>query len=134
MSRAAARTIQSYNAQYAHLIEGMYKPKEGTPGLGRLLHAFRLMTEITPILAAIQEAQKAKLLPKGPAEELADEAAKLGIISSSEARQVVLAVAARLAAIEVDVFSPEQYYHDSKGLEGIYSGEAFNVQQDNDRV
>ncbi len=122
MSHAAARCIQRYNSQYAHLTEGIYKPKENSAGLGRLLHAFRLMTEIAPILAKIQDAQQHKYLPKGPAEQLAALAAEHGKISVDEAQQVALALAARLAAIEVDVFTPDQYYQESKGQQGIYSG------------
>jgi acyl-CoA dehydrogenase len=122
MSHAAARTIQTYNAQYEHLTEGIYKPTQETPGLGRLLHAFRLMTEVTPILAKIHDAQKAKKLPKGSVEELVGRAVELKVISTAEANQVEEATKARLNAIEVDVFTPEQYYSESKGYEGIYSG------------
>ncbi|MDO9451652.1 MAG: acyl-CoA dehydrogenase [Stagnimonas sp.] len=122
MSAAAARTIQSHNAQFKRLAENVYLPAEGTPGMGRLLRAFRLVTEAEPILAKIHTAQKDKRLPRGPAEELAAEAAYKGVITREEANQVAAALTARLDAIEVDVFTPEQYYQESKGDEGIYFG------------
>jgi acyl-CoA dehydrogenase len=122
MSHAAARTIQTYNTQYANLTEGIYKPTHETPGLGRLLHAFRLTSEVQPILAKIYAAQKLKKLPRGSSEELAARAVEQKIITADEASQVEQALAARLATIEVDVFTPEQYYNPSKGDEGIYSG------------
>lgn len=122
MSQAAARTIQSHNPQFLRLAENVFLPKEGTPGLGRLLRAFRLVTEAEPILAKIHSAQKDKRLPRGNPEEMASEAAYKGVISREEANQVAAALAARLDAIEVDVFKPEQYYVESKGQQGIYFG------------
>lgn len=122
LSHQAALTIQSYNAQFERLTEYVFKPVEGTPGTGRLLRAFRLLTEVQPILARIRAAQKARQLPRGAAEELAGEAARQGLISREEANQVAAASAARLDAIEVDVFKPEQYYVESKGSKGIYTG------------
>lgn len=120
MSHAAALTIQSHNAQFLRLAENSFLPQEGTPGIGRLLRAFRLVTEAAPILVKIHSAQKAKRLPRGAAEELAAEAAHKGVITREEANQVTAALSARLEAIEVDVFKPEQYYVESKGDEGIY--------------
>ena len=122
MSAAAARCIQSYNGQFKRLAENVYLPAESTPGMGRLLRAFRLVTEAEPIIAKIVTAQKDKRLPRGSAEELAAEAAYKGVITREEANQVAAAYAARLDAIEVDVFKPEQYYQASKGDEGIYFG------------
>lgn len=122
MSAAAARTIQSHNAQFKRLAENAYLPAEGTSGMGRLLRAFRLVTEAEPILAKIHTAQKDKRLPRGVAEDLAAEAAYKGVITREEANQVAAALAARLDAIEVDVFTAEQYYQQAKGSEGIYFG------------
>jgi hypothetical protein len=44
------------------------------------------------------------------------------VITREEANQVAAARAARLEAIEVDVFKPEQYYQAKPGTEGIYFG------------
>lgn len=122
LSHAAALTLQSHNAQFRRLTEYVYAPPETAGGLGRLLRAFRLGTEVQTILAKIHEAQKARKLPRGPLEDLAGEAAHLGLISREEANQVATAVSARLEAIEVDVFKPEQYFVESKGSQGIYFG------------
>ncbi len=122
MSHEAALTIQSYGQQYDRLTDGIYKPSEDKPGLGRLMHAFRLLTEITPILRKIGKAQKARELPRGAAEDLVDVALSKGVITEAEAAQVKAALAARLLAIEVDVFTSEQFYNKSKGKEGIYVG------------
>lgn len=122
LSQAAALTLQSHNEQFRRLTEYVYAPPESAGGMGRLLRAFRLGTEVRPILAKIHAAQKAGELPRGPAEELAGEAAHRGLIGREEANQVATALAARLEAIEVDVFKPEQYYLESRGSQGIYFG------------
>jgi acyl-CoA dehydrogenase len=41
---------------------------------------------------------------------VADEAVRAGVINASEAQSLKLALAARLEAIEVDVFTPDQFY------------------------
>ncbi|MDP3857855.1 MAG: acyl-CoA dehydrogenase [Stagnimonas sp.] len=122
ISSAAALTIQSHNAQFRRLTEYVFAPQESAGGMGRLLRAFRLGTEVQPILAKIHEAQKARKLPRGQVEDLAGEAAHQGVISREEANQIAASLAARLDAIEVDVFKPEQYFVDSKGDAGIYFG------------
>ncbi|HXG29436.1 MAG TPA: acyl-CoA dehydrogenase [Nevskiales bacterium] len=109
-SRAAALTIQSYNAQFQRLSEGVFAPAEHTVGAGRLLKAFRLVTEAQPVLDKIAAAQRSRSLPKGAADSLADVAQAKGVITAEEARLVKSALAARLEAIEVDVFTKEQFF------------------------
>ncbi|MGH8528438.1 MAG: acyl-CoA dehydrogenase [Nevskiales bacterium] len=115
LSHQAALTVQSYSDQYHRLCEGVFTPDESQPGAGRLLRAFRLVTEAHPAAERIIHAQKAKLLPRGrlPA-EIADEAVKAGVINAQEARLLQEALKARMEAIEVDVFTPAEYYLDSK--------------------
>lgn len=110
-SHAAALTIQSYGEQYRRLGEGIHVPDDERVGAGRLMKAFRLVTEAHPAAERIIQAQKARQLPRGPLPaELADEAAKAGIIQSADVERLKQALAARLAAIEVDEFTPEQYF------------------------
>jgi acyl-CoA dehydrogenase len=110
-SHLAALTIQSYNEQYHRLTDGVFAPAEGTPGAGRLIKAFRLVTEAHAVAERIILAQKARKLPRGklPA-EVADEALQAGIISMPEAKLLRDALAARTEAVEVDVFTPDEYY------------------------
>ena len=109
-SHLAALTIQSYNPQYQRLCQGVFFPKDESLGIGRLIHAFRLVTEAHPAAERIIHAQKAKKLPRGLPAEVADAAVQAGVISAAEAQLLKNALAARLEAIEVDVFTPEQYY------------------------
>jgi acyl-CoA dehydrogenase len=111
LSHAAALTIQSYGEQFKRLAAGAFSPPETAPGAGRLLKAFRLVTEAHPAAERIIHAQKAKKLTRGllPA-EVADEALKAGIVNADEVRLLKAALAARMEAIEVDVFTKEQFF------------------------
>jgi acyl-CoA dehydrogenase len=110
LSRSAALTIQKFNKQYQRLHEGVFFPSEEEPGIGQLVKAFRLIGETEPIVAKIAAAQRARKLPRGNPEELAQEAAKAGVISMDESNRLSAAHAARMQAIEVDEFKPEEYF------------------------
>jgi acyl-CoA dehydrogenase len=109
-SRAAALTIQSFNAQFQRLSEGVFAPAEDSVGAGRLFKAFRLVTEAQPVLDRINAAQRRRELPRGTADELTDAALAKGVITADEARLIKAALAARLEAIEVDVFTREEFF------------------------
>ena len=109
-SHTASLSIQSFDEQYKRLVAGVFTPPENVVGVGRLIRAFRLICEARPAVNQIVAAQRRHELPRGNAEELASEAAAEGVISAQEAALVQQALAARLEAIEVDVFTPEQFY------------------------
>lgn len=113
--KRAAATMQTYNAQFERLSEGVYQPNGSVLGLGLLLKAFRLETEARGGAAKLARAQKVGTLPKGdirPA--LIETAEDLGIIDSKEAAQLSDAYEAMEAAIEVDTFEPEAYFLDEE--------------------
>lgn len=110
LSHQAALALQSYGDQYKRLVGGNYMPEESDQGLGRLLKAFRLTTEAEPVRNKIRAAQKARKLGRGKVEELAADAAKQGVISDAELALLNDATAACLQAIEVDVFTKDEYY------------------------
>lgn len=122
LSHKAALTTQTYGEQYKRLHDGVYFPAADRPGFGRLFATFKLMAEAEPGLQKIIQAQRNKKLPRGTPELLAEDAAQQAIISREEATRVTAAYAARLHNIEVDVFTPEQYFETSKGQSGIYFG------------
>jgi acyl-CoA dehydrogenase len=109
-SRAAAQTIQSFNEQFKRLSQGVFAPAESAPGAGRLLKAFRLVTEAQPAINKIMAAQQRRELPRGAADEMLEAARTKGVISTEEAKLVELARKTRLEAIEVDVLTHEQFF------------------------
>jgi acyl-CoA dehydrogenase len=113
-SHRAALTMQTWNAQYQRLIEGVFVSKNESLGAGRLLRAFRLLSESQPIADRVVQAQKAKTLPRGKLPgEITEEALKAGVINAAEAKLLKDALAARIEAIEVDEFTPEEYFVDA---------------------
>jgi acyl-CoA dehydrogenase len=124
LSHRSALCIDHWDEQYKRLVEGVFHPPESYPGVGRLMRAFRLVTEAHPAAERIILAQRAKKLTRGllPA-EVADEAVKAGIVNNMEAQLLKQALAARLDAIEVDVFTPDQFYAEVNQNGGLTLGE-----------
>jgi acyl-CoA dehydrogenase len=123
-SHAAALCIQTDNAQYRRLGQDVFLPRDETRGFGRLLRAFHLVSEAHPAAEAIIRAQKARKLPRGylPA-EIADEALKAGVVNAQEVALLKEALKARIEAIQVDEFTPEQYFARVEG-DALVVGEA----------
>lgn len=111
ISKAAA-TLQVLDEQYRRLTADIASVVDEEPGMGRLMKAFRLRTEARPIMDKISTAQEARQLPRGMAYELISQALEARVITQEEAAQLQAANAAALEAIEVDVFSPEDYFQD----------------------
>jgi acyl-CoA dehydrogenase len=120
VSHEAALCIDHFDDQYKRLVDGVFHAPETYPGVGRLMRAFRLVTEAHPAAERIIYAQRNKQLTRGllPA-EVADEALAKGIVNTAEVRLLKEALAARLEAIEVDVFTPEQFYATVNGHGGL---------------
>jgi len=107
-----AGSIQLMNEQYKRITDGIAPVDENDPGMGRLIKAFRLHTEVEPIKKKIYKAQRARELPRGMAYDLTELALSSKVITQSEAALMKDANAAAMAAIEVDVFKPEDYFLD----------------------
>ncbi|MDP2286746.1 MAG: acyl-CoA dehydrogenase [Pseudohongiella sp.] len=107
-----AGAIQLMNEQYKRITDGIAPVDENDPGMGRLMKAFRLHTDVEPIKKKIYKAQRARELPRGMAFDLTDLALSSKVITQSEAALMKDANAAAMAAIEVDVFKPEDYFLD----------------------
>ncbi|MGR9088040.1 MAG: acyl-CoA dehydrogenase domain-containing protein, partial [Gammaproteobacteria bacterium] len=90
------------------LTRGIYindKPNDPT---GRIEVAFKAVLKAEPVESRIRKAQKEKLLPKGDPAQAASDALAKGLISQQEADLIAAAQQARLAAITVDDFGPEE--------------------------
>jgi Acyl-CoA dehydrogenases len=123
-SHEAALAIQAFDERFRRIAGDIYYIAENQPGSGRLLKAFRLLTETQPILDRIHAAQRQRKLPRGPAAQQAELALEAGIIDARDAARVIEAREAQLAAIEVDVFTPEQYFARFDAQGGLVLGES----------
>lgn len=109
VGQAAARTIQGLTDSYERLTQDVFIAANDLAA-DRLLKAFRKVCLAQAAVARIQHAQRQRKLPHGVPETLAAQAVEAGVISAQEAAQVEAAYAARMAAVEVDEFTPEQYF------------------------
>lgn len=119
LAAPVAAITQRYDEQFRRLTAGDFLPADGSPGIGRLMQAFALTSAAEPVRAAIRAAQKRRDLPRGSAESVVDEAAVKGIVDAEGREQLLTAQAACLAAIEVDVFTDEEYYGSPDGVQGL---------------
>ncbi|TAM09807.1 MAG: acyl-CoA dehydrogenase [Nevskiaceae bacterium] len=115
VGQAAARTIQGLTDSYERLTQDVFVAEDGQ-GADRLLKAFRQVCLAQVAVARIQRAQHQRKLPRGIPETLTAQALAAGVISAQDAAQVEAAYAARLAAVEVDEFTPEQYFVAAAGV------------------
>lgn len=107
---AAAAISQRIDAQTARLNADIFMPENPDSGVGRLFDAFHRVADTAPIVERIKAAQKKHELPAGDPDSLARAAQERGIIDAAEAERLEAARAARLAAIEVDVFSENEFF------------------------
>lgn len=112
LSSKTAKTIQEFNDQFDRITQGIFIPDAKEEGLGHLLHTFKLMYETREISEKIVKAQKARKLPRGIPDELADKALEEGVITSEEAKRLKEVTEARMVAIDVDAFTPAEFFED----------------------
>jgi acyl-CoA dehydrogenase len=105
---AVAASIQSRTGTYERLVNGMFVPDEDAPGTGRLMKAILAIEEAAPAAEKVKAAVKAKKIEKNPA-TANQQALDAGVITQAEFDLLADANTKRLAAYEVDVFSPEAY-------------------------
>ncbi len=104
----AAAVLLKDSPSRNRLTHGIYinhKPDDAT---GRIEVAFQAVLAAAPVEAKIHAAQKRQLLAKGAIPDLLEVAISKEIITRKEAELILTAEQARLAAISVDDFSPEQ--------------------------
>ncbi len=112
-----AATIQRMDEQFRRLTADIAPAPEDEPGMGRLMKAFRLYTETLEAVRRIRKAQKQRKLQRGAPHEVSAQACRAGIITEGEASLLAQAHDAAMEAIEVDVFSPEEYFRDEPGTD-----------------
>ncbi len=107
---ACARAIQKPGPQYQRIVGDVGLSSDDSVGAGRLLAAWRKIVAAEPALAKIVAAQQAGTLPRALPESQASLALEKGVINAGDKALIEKAVAARAAAIEVDVFTSEEYF------------------------
>ena len=110
LAREVATASMRLDEAMARRNADIFVSEDTSSGVGRLFDAFRRVNETAPLIERIKQAQKAGTLAVGAPDELADAAASAGVLDGDEARAVSAMREARLAAIEVDVFSEATFF------------------------
>lgn len=115
LDRPVAASIQQPGEQYQRVaLNGLGAPRADEPGLGRLLHAWELVQAAHDPTKRVRKALRRGRIQADSVLEALDAAVKEGVIDKQQAGLIRDAENARMAAIQVDVFSPEAYYRDAQ--------------------
>lgn len=113
LDQAVAAAIQKPGAQYDRIVAGLATPRDDEPGMGRLLKAWKLVVAAQPATSKLHKARRGKELP-GDFEAALDVAVDQGVITAADADQIRAAEAARREAMQVDVFTADEYVRSSR--------------------
>jgi acyl-CoA dehydrogenase len=105
-----ARLITRPGAVRDRLTAGIFLPADPHEAIGRIERAFQLATDAAPVLDRLRRASRDGRLSWAAPESLLEPALAAGLIDAREAAIVREAAAARLDAIQVDVFSESEYF------------------------
>ncbi|RJS95100.1 acyl-CoA dehydrogenase [Salinisphaera sp. Q1T1-3] len=112
--RAAAATVQAPGEQYQRVaLGGLGAPRDSEPGMGRLLHAWRLVAAAQAPTAKIKKALRKGDLVAPDVIAAIPAAVEANIVTDDEGARVREAETARLSAVQVDVFDKDDYYRDT---------------------
>jgi len=103
-----AHLLLTDNPARDRLTAGIYINNDPNDSTGRIETAFNAVLQAAPIETKLRLAQKQGLLNKGIVESILKEALSKNIITAAEAELIKQAEQARLIAISVDDFAPEQ--------------------------
>ncbi|MEC4750174.1 acyl-CoA dehydrogenase [Methylomicrobium sp. Wu6] len=110
-----ASLLLTENPVRDRLTQGIYINTKPADATGRVEVAFKTVLAAAPVEAKICQAQKQKKLAKGDPSNTVNEALAKGVITQQEADLIDEANHARLAAITVDDFSPEELTWSGQG-------------------
>lgn len=120
---ACSRTITQSGPQFSRIAGDLHLPIQSTEtnektfypiGLKRLLDAFHALEKVEPLEALIIKAIKEQKLKKASIFELAAQAKDQGIISEEDKNRLDEAGRLMVEAIQVDAFTPEEFFRDEK--------------------
>jgi len=109
LSSQVAQALQRPGPLRQHLSAGIYLPRDSGQALGRLEHAFEQVHNADTVLARLKAAVKAGTLPPGEPQQILEAAYANQLVTIAEYALVKDAEVLRLAAIQVDSFTQDEY-------------------------
>ncbi|RAP31558.1 acyl-CoA dehydrogenase [Candidatus Marinamargulisbacteria bacterium SCGC AG-343-D04] len=113
LSAKVAKCIQKPGHQRDRLTEGIFLSDDLEDALGRLDHAFKVISSRQYLYKKLQVAIKKRVLTKMPIRELIDAAVKEDVLTKQEAQELVEAEDLRDDVVKVDDFSQDEYMQTS---------------------
>lgn len=110
VSTQIAVAMQEDTEQRNRHTAGIFVSDNANDNLGRIDQAFKAVKAAESIEKKIKKAIRAKQLPKKRIPQVMDEAKEKAIITSEEYKMLQRAEELRLDAVQVDDFSPEEYF------------------------
>ena len=105
-----AGTIMVPGEQRDRLTDGIFIPQSMDERMKAFDHALELAARAEPIVKKIKAAIKARTLPRQSIPSLLEKAVEEKVITADEAKQIEELEAARFKVLEVDAFTPEEYF------------------------
>ncbi len=110
ISHEVSKAMQTQGEARDRMHKGVFISEDTKDPVGRLAQTFELVKSAEAIERKVKKAIKAKQLPKKRVSQLLDQALAQSIITQNEYDLIKKAEAARYDAIQVDDFSPEEYF------------------------
>ena len=109
LSTKICKVMQTPGKQRDRMTEGIYVSEDKNDPLGRLEHAFEMLSKVAPLHKKMKSGIRDGKIKKGHIEKMIEDAQKANVISKHEAQQIILAEQLRDDAVKVDDFTQEEY-------------------------
>ena len=110
ISNQVAELMQIDGEQRERLTENVFVKNDFNDGLAKVDMTFKKIQEAMGVEKKLRAAVKAKQIPRVKGLALVEEGRKAGVITEEEYALVMKAEEMRLDAVQVDDFSPEEYF------------------------
>lgn len=110
LTHAMVESMISDTPTRERMIEGMYLPKNPEEQVGRLQHAFKIVSQADAAEKKIRKAVKDGVLPKKKMHLLIEDALAKSVITAADKEVLLKSELVRFDAVQVDDFNEEQYH------------------------
>lgn len=110
ITHQVAAAMQEVTAQRERMVYGVYIPTQEGEAVARLERAFELAKKSEGVEKKLRSAVRSRQIPRARGLALAQSGLEKGVISAEEMDLLKQAEEARYDAIQVDDFSPEEYF------------------------
>lgn len=119
VSNEVAALMQMDSEQRDRMTENLFISKDFNDGLAKIDQTFKAIKAIEDIEKKLKKAVRAKKIPRAKGMALAESGKEAGIITQEEFDKVAKAEEMRMDCVQVDDYSPEEYFPGGKVPEEV---------------